>query len=85
MALGLTDILPIISLHGGSMAGWGEESAVIHSCAVNRIRNVYPEPSGAYTGFELADNQGEVEEAWRNFYLCDEEKLLLGHVGQQNI
>lgn len=41
---------------------------VIPSCAVNKIRHVYPEPGGIYTGFVNGDTDNdEVDEAWRNF------------------
>ena len=55
------------SLHGGCMAGWGEEYAVIPSCAVNKIRNVYSEAGGIYTGFEDVDIDHTEVEAWRDF------------------
>ena len=41
---------------------------VIPACAVTKIRNVYPEPSGIYTGFEDVDiDDTEVDESWRDF------------------
>lgn len=52
------------------MHGWlgRRVRRVIPSCAVNKIRNVYSEPSGIYTGFEYEDNdRAEVDEAWRDF------------------
>lgn len=42
---------------------------VIPSCSVNHIRQIYPEETGLYTGFQAANlDQTEVEEAWVDFY-----------------
>lgn len=41
---------------------------VTASCAVNKIRNTYPEPNGIYTGFEDVNiDYTEVDQAWRDF------------------
>uniref|UniRef100_A0A8C6UFW5 P2X purinoreceptor 7 intracellular domain-containing protein n=1 Tax=Neogobius melanostomus TaxID=47308 RepID=A0A8C6UFW5_9GOBI len=53
------------------MHGWlgRRVRRVIPSCAVNKIRQVYPEPSGLYTGFQPVDmDHTEVDEAWTDFY-----------------
>lgn len=62
-------MLHIVSSHGGCTAGWGEEfteSCAVPSCAVNKIRNVFTEPTGIYTGFQDSD-LAETDEAWRDF------------------
>ncbi|KAL7388664.1 hypothetical protein ABVT39_018700 [Epinephelus coioides] len=53
------------------MHGWlGKRICrVIPSCAVAKIRNVYPEPSGIYTGFQEVDiDKIETDESWRDFH-----------------
>lgn len=68
LILGLTDMLHIVSSHGGCMAGWAEESAVIPSCAVNKIGNIYSEPDGIYAGFKDVDiDYTEIDQAWRDW------------------
>ncbi len=64
--LSLTDMLHMVSSHGGCMAGLAVESAVIPSCAVNKIRNIYSEPDA---GFEDVDiDYTEIDQTWRYWW-----------------
>lgn len=53
------------------MHGWlgRKVRRIIPSCSVKKIRSVYPEANGLYTGFKTAGTENsEVDEAWEDFY-----------------